>query len=270
MSIYGFLGCGNMGGALARAAAKKAESSLLLVSGKNPEKARAFAAELGCAATDNLTLAKKSRFLFLGVKPQNLPDVMKEIAPVLQARKDRFCLVSMAAGVSIGNIRQMVGCPAPVIRIMPNTPVLIGRGMTVYALSPEVSGEEEAEFLSLLSEAGRFDRLEENKIDAAGALSGCGPAYAYLFLEALADGAVECGLPREKAELYAAQTLLGSAGMVLETGKKPGALKDAVCSPGGTTIAGVHALEQDGFRAAAMDAVTAAYEKTKKLAESAK
>lgn len=270
MNIYGFLGCGNMGGALARAAAKKADPAQILISEKDAAKADAFAATLHCHAADNGTLAEKSRFLFLGVKPQVLPQVLSEIAPVLQTRKEGLCLVSMAAGVSIADIRRMSGCSAPIIRIMPNTPVLIGRGMTVYALSPEVSAEEEAEFLTLMSEAGRFDRLEESQIDAAGALSGCGPAYAYLFLEALADGAVECGLPRGKAELYAAQTLLGSAEMVLQTEKKPGELKDAVCSPGGTTIAGVHALERDGFRAAAMDAVTAAFEKTKKLAEKAK
>ena len=152
----------------------------------------------------------------------------------------------------------------PVIRIMPNTPAAIGAGVVQYC-GQAVTVEELDDFAALIAPAGLVDPVSESLIDAASAVSGCGPAFAYLFAEALADGGVACGLPRDKAMAYAAQMLAGSARMVLESGKHPGALKDAVCSPGGTTIQGIRTLEERGFRAAAMDAVIAAYEKTLKL-----
>ena len=149
------------------------------------------------------------------------------------------------------------------IRIMPNTPVALGAGMILYTLAG-VEKNVETDFLKIFEKAGVFDKIPEDKIDAASALSGCGPAFVYAFAEALADGAVECGVPRDKAGIYAAQTLLGAAEMLKEYGH-PADLKDAVCSPGGTTIAGIHALEKAGFRNAAMDAVTAAYKRTLEL-----
>jgi pyrroline-5-carboxylate reductase len=170
----------------------------------------------------------------------------------------------MAAGISIAAIRTYIGKALPVIRIMPNTPVSLGAGMILYATA-DVSKEAETAFLTAFAKAGVFDKIPEEKIDAGSALSGCGPAFVYAFAEALADGGVECGVPRDKAALYTAQTLLGAAKMLLETGDTPGALKDAVCSPGGTTIAGMHALEKAGLRAAAMDAVQAAYQRTLEL-----
>ena len=259
---YGFIGCGNMGGALCRAFAKNAAGSLA-VSDANREKAAALAAEVGAQLSENRALAAEAHFLFLGVKPQYLADMLSGIADVLAARKDDFVLVSMAAGVSVAAVRQMAGGAYPVIRIMPNTPVFAGQGMILYTMEgvPEM---DRAAFLSDLSAAGRADELPERLIDAAGALSGCGPAYVYLFAEGLADGAVACGLPRDKAQLYAAQTLRGAAELLL-TGQDPAVLKNAVCSPGGTTIAGVRALEEKAFRAAAMDAVIAAYERTAAL-----
>ena len=152
----------------------------------------------------------------------------------------------------------------PVIRMMPNTPAAIGAGVVQYC-GQGVTVEELDDFAALIAPAGLVDPVPEGMIDAASALSGCGPAFAYMFLEALADGGVACGLPRDKALAYAAQMLEGAARMVLESGRHPGALKDAVCSPGGTTIQGVRTLEEQGFRAAAMDAVIAAYEKTVRL-----
>jgi len=141
---------------------------------------------------------------------------------------------------------------------MPNTPSLIGQGVIVMAASSEVSAEKQAELRKLLSGAGIVDSIEEKYLEAATGLSGCGPAFAYLFIEALADGGVRSGLPREKALRYAAQTVLGSAAMVLETGKHPGELKDMVTSPAGATIEGIAALENGGFRACAINAVEAA------------
>ncbi|MCD8146036.1 MAG: pyrroline-5-carboxylate reductase, partial [Clostridiales bacterium] len=166
--------------------------------------------------------------------------------------------------LTIARIREMAGGDYPVIRIMPNTPASIGEGMILYA-AEGVTEEERDRFLYNMAAAGRFDALPESLIDAGSAVSGCGPAFVYPFIEALADGAVACGLPRDKAQEYAAQTLVGAAKLVLESGQHPGALKDAVCSPGGSTIAGVRALEQRGFRSAATEAVVAAYEKTKAL-----
>ena len=169
----------------------------------------------------------------------------------------------MAAGVSIGAIRSFVGKNLSVIRIMPNTPAMLGEGMILYA-TEDVKKAQEEKFLSAFAKAGKIDKIPEDKIDAASALSGCGPAFVYAFAEALADGGVECGVPRDKAALYAAQTLKGAAEMLLAFGH-PADLKDAVCSPGGTTIAGVHALEENGFRGATMNAVTAAYKRTLEL-----
>ena len=170
----------------------------------------------------------------------------------------------MLAGTSIATLTELAGCKCPIIRIMPNTPASVGEGMILYDYNSAVSEEQLSEFTNAFSEAGRLDHLPEASIDAASALSGCGPAFVFLFAEALADAGVECGLKREQANLYAAQTLLGAAQMLLKHGH-PADLKDAVCSPGGTTIAGMHALEKAGFRGAVMDAVNAAYEKTLQL-----
>ncbi len=258
----GFIGTGNMGSAIATAVAGQGRE--LLLANRSPAKAQALAETLGARAVKNPEAAAESDLLFLGVKPQMMADLLKSLAPVLRSREDRVVLVTMAAGLSCETIRDMAGAPYPVIRMMPNTPCAIGKGVVQYC-GLGVTQEELDEFAALLAPAGLVDRVDEKLIDAASAVSGCGPAFAYLFVEALADGAVACGLPRDKAMAYAAQMLAGSAQMVLDSGKHPGALKDAVCSPGGTTIQGVRALEEGGFRAAAMNAVIAAYEKTLQL-----
>lgn len=265
MTTFGFIGIGNMGGALARAVCRTIPGEAVLLANRTPEKAAALATELGCRTADNQTAAETADLLFLGVKPQMMGDLLSELAPVLAVRTTPFTLVSMAAGLSIARIQEMAGGNYPVIRIMPNTPVSVGEGMILYACSGNVTQEAETAFLSALSGAGRLSPLPEDKMDAGSAVSGCGPAFADLFLEALADGGVACGLPRAAALEYAAQMLLGSAKLALESGKHPGVLKDAVCSPGGTTIQGVRTLEQACFRGAVMDAVIAAYERTLEL-----
>ena len=194
-----------------------------------------------------------------------LPGLAETIAPLLKARQDRFVLVTMAAGTAIEKLLGLLGGEWPVIRIMPNTPASIGQGMILYTCGAGVTAEEEQCFLAAMAHAGRFLKLEERLIDAGSAVSGSGPAFADLMIEALADGGVACGLPRKQAVEMAAQMLLGSAALVLESGKHPGELKDAVCSPGGTTIQGVRVLEERGFRAALIDAVIATYEKNLKL-----
>ena len=187
-----------------------------------------------------------------------MADMLEKIQPVLTQSKP--VLVTMAAGLTMERIREMAGGNYPVIRIMPNTPSAIGEGMIQYC-TMDVSDAQEAEFLTAMAHCGRIDKIPENLIDAASAVSGCGPAFAYMFIEALADGGVVCGLPRAKAMEYAAQMLQGSARLALQSENHPGALKDAVCSPNGSTIQGVRKLEQYAFRAAVTDAVIAAYEK---------
>lgn len=260
MATFGFIGTGNMGGALARAAAKAVPAGDLVLTDKDLGKAIALADSLRCRA-DTLAGAAGCDYVFLGVKPHLMEGMLREAAPLM---KPTTVLVSMAAGLKMQRIRQMAGIANPIIRIMPNTPASVGQGMILYdcldATQAQIDG-----FLRALAHAGRLDRLEEGLIDAASALSGSGPAYVCLFLEALADGGVACGLPRDKALTYAAQTLLGTAQLVLESGLHPGALKDAVCSPGGSTIDGVKALEARAFRAAAQEAVEAAWKKNLEL-----
>ena len=198
----------------------------------------------------------------LGVKPQALEKTLAPLKDILAARTDAFFFVSMAAGTSIEKISAYVGADYPTVRIMPNLPAAIGEGMILYT-TKNTCPTCEGFFLEAFDRAGALDEIPEGMMDAA--LSGCGPAFVALFAEALADGAVACGVPRSKAQLYAEKTILGTAAYLLETGMHPATLKDAVCSPGGTTIAGVEALEAGAFRAAASSAVTAAYEKTKKL-----
>ncbi len=259
----GFIGAGNMGGALATAVAKAVGGEYVYLADPCADKVAALAEEIGANVCDNATLTGECDVIFLGVKPQVMADVLATLP--LGERNEKPLLVSMAAGLSTTAIREMAGVDAPIIRIMPNTPVAVGQGMILYTATADVTAEQTAAFLEMLREAGRLCAIDEARIDAASAVSGCGPAFVYLFIEALADGGVECGLPRAQALELAAQTALGAAEMVLKTGRHPGDLKDAVCSPGGTTIAGVHALEDGAFRATAMGAVSAAYQRTLEL-----
>ncbi len=264
----GMIGCGNMGGALARAIAENLSTEdTLLLADFLPEKAAALAKELSAEVADNQTIAMFCDYIFLGVKPQMMAGMLAEIAPVLAERtaEQRFVLVSMAAGLSMGKITTMAQGNYPVIRIMPNTPAQVCEGMILYTVNNMVQTADVRTFIEMMTFAGKMDFLPEHLIDAGSAVSGCGPAFVCLFLEALADGGVACGLPRDKAMKYAAQTLKGTAELVLTSGQHPGALKDAVCSPAGSTIAGVQALEESAFRAAAMKAVVAAYKRTVEL-----
>ena len=256
----GFIGCGNMGGALARAVSRVAYAKVCLYD-KDAERAEALAREIDGVPTELSDIAKCD-YIFLGVKPNIIAAVAGEIAPHLAARS---VIVTMAAGVSIEKLEAALGVASPIIRIMPNTPASYGKGMILYTANGDVSPEMLEKFRDVMKYAGRLDLIPEGLIDAGSAVSGCGPAFVYMFIEALADGGVAAGLPRDKAMTYAAETVIGAATVVLESGKHPGALKDAVCSPGGSTIEGVLALEAGGMRGTVSDAVIAAYEKTKKL-----
>lgn len=250
----GFIGAGNMGGALLRAVAKTTDK--IAVFDTDKAKAEAIAKECKCEATDLYTAASECEFVFLAVKPNVIEGVCRDIRDRL-----RGTVVSMAAGVDTASLKSWLGTDT-LIRIMPNTPAAVCKGTILYTVCGEA---DEKEFLRIMEKCGILDKLDEKLIDAGMALSGCGPAFVYMFIEALADGAVSCGLPRDKAELYAKQTVLGAAELAIQSGKHPGKLKDEVCSPGGTTIEGVLALEKGAFRATVAEAVAAAYDKTKKL-----
>ena len=244
---YGFIGTGNMGGALARALVREVSPSDVYLNNRTPAKAEALAAELGARADTAAHIAAACDYIFLGVKPNLIAGVLAQLAPTLAQRTDKPVLVSMAAGVTIAALEQAApGCP--ILRIMPNTACAVGAGLTLYDANALLTKPQ-----------------PEHLIDAGSAVAGCGGAFACLFMEGLADGAVTCGLPRDKANTFAAQMLLGAARLALESGKPFGQMKDEICSPGGTTIAGVRALEEGGLRAAAMNAVIAAYEKTLQL-----
>lgn len=258
----GFIGTGNMGGAIAMAVAKSSLKPQIFLTDHDMTKAQALAEKISATAAELETLLSECDYIFLGVKPQVLPGLLRDISAKI---KPNCVFISMAAGVKMETIAQTLGEDTKIIRIMPNTPVSVGAGMTMYDASAAVSQEELTCFLALMEQAGKLDRLPEGLIDAGCAVAGCGPAFAFLFAEALADGGVACGLPRDKAMAYAAQMLYGSADLLIKSGRTPGELKDAVCSPGGSTIRGVHALEEGGLRGTVMDAVVAAFERTKEL-----
>ncbi len=264
MKKFGFIGCGNMGGTLAEAVAKSTGDTVY-VSNHNADKAQALCDAINAEAVSNEEIAKECKYIFLGVKPQVFPELLESISDILKSREDRFVLISMAAGLTLESVSEMAKGDYPIIRIMPNTPAAVGMGLILYCINDRVTEDETEEFASSLKTAGETDEISESLIDAASAVSGCGPAFAYMFIEAMSDGGVKCGLPREKALKYAARTLLGASEMVLKSGMHPGELKDAVCSPKGSTIAGVEALEKNSFRSASISAVVASFERTKEL-----
>lgn len=256
----GFIGTGNMGGALARAEAKGGHT--LLLANRTPAKAAALAKELGGTVCPNAEAAETAELLFLGVKPQGLPGLAGELAPVLQARKGNApVVVSMATAVTLRELDAMLGGGLPLIRIMPNTPAAVGAGTILYAAQNVTDAQLDA-FRAVLAQAGLLLPLPEAQIDAASAISGCGPAFCFQFADALALGGVRAGLSYPDACRLAAQTMLGAAEMLLQGGEAPDVLKMRVCSPAGTTIEGVLALEQGGFSYTVQNAVTAAYRRT--------
>ncbi len=259
MKKVAFIGTGNMGGALIRAACRAVGPEQVVITDPAAEKAAALCAELGCLAVpSNAEAVQAAKYVFLCVKPQIMPGMVKALSPALG---EDNVLITIAAGLKMADILADLGKTVPMLRIMPNTCAAIGQGMIALTAMPGVDECHWQAVEEILSCAGRVERLEEAKIDAFTALAGSGPAYVDLFIEALADGAVMAGLTRQQALTYAAQTVMGSAAMILQSGKHPGVLKDEVCSPAGSTIAGVAVLEQHSFRYASMEAVMAAYRK---------
>jgi pyrroline-5-carboxylate reductase len=264
----GFLGAGKMATALARGwiAAGLTTPDRILASDPVPAPRMHFSAETGAPATaDNVEVVAGSELLVLAVKPQSIKALLGEIRPAL---KSQHLIVSIAAGIPLRQISDALGTDQRLIRVMPNTPCLVGASASGYCPSDTATPEDIALVDRLLNAVGRAFRVPESLLDAVTGLSGSGPAFVYVIIDALSDGGVRVGLPREVATVLAAQTVLGAAKMVLETGSHPHVLKDAVASPGGTTIAGLHALERGGLRAALMDAVEAATQRSAELGKS--
>ena len=266
MAVIGFIGTGNMGGALALAAGRNTEGDRILLNDKDKQKALRISHGIPRSrVTEMSELVDSSDYIFIGVKPQMLAALFDEIRLYLQRRAELPVLVSMVAGIPIAKIRDLSGIEGPVVRIMPNVPVSVGAGMVMVSRDDLVTDEDFTDLLRILTPAGEILTIEERLIDAGASISGCGPAFTAMFVEALADGGVASGLPRETAAILAEQTLFGTAVMLRKNRMYPGVLKDMVCSPGGTTIEGVRVLEENGMRGAVMDAVIAAFEKAKKL-----
>ena len=256
------IGTGAMGGAIMRAVCKKYDVKKIKVTDKNAAMGQKFAKENGCAfAATNAEAVKNSKYIFLAVKPQFLGEVFEEIADLISPDS---VVISMAAGVKLEKLEAWAP-KARFVRMMPNVCAQIGEAMTAVTYKSNITDEEAGAVKEILGSAGKVEQVPEKLMDCVTAVSGSGPAFVFMFIEALADAAVRCGMPRAQAYTYAAQTVYGSAGMVLETGSHPAVLKDMVCSPAGTTIEGVAALEKQGFRNAVIEAVTAACQKSIEL-----
>lgn len=267
---WGFIGAGKMATALIHGMLKAgvATPSTVLASDPSDAALESLAGVTGIGIQrSNVEVAKASDVVVLAVKPQSMSNVLNELSGELG--KDRLT-VSVAAGVRIETMAAALGPDARIVRVMPNTPALVGEGAAAYCLGPGVSPADEDLVRACLESVGVATRVDESLLDAVTGLSGSGPAFVYAIIEALSDGGVRMGLPRDVSTRLAAQTVMGAAKMVLTTGKHPGPLKDEVTSPGGTTIAGLHALERGGLRAALMDAVEAATRRSTELSEIAK
>ena len=265
MMKIGIIGLGNMGGSLARLVAQdKRFRSELLLANRSRFKAEKIAAEVGGQPVSNKEVFAQAEVIFLGIKPAQFADLLAEYQEVLEKRES-LLLISIAAGLTLETLGKWAPSHHRWIRIMPNTPVAVGEGVISFALSQQANQADEDLLCELLSSAGLLVKLEEKQLDAATALAGCGPAFVYLFIEALADAGVRVGLSRDISLQLANQTLLGAVKLSQVSGQHPALLKDQVCSPAGSTIAGVASLEENAFRGTVMAAVQAAYKRTQEL-----
>ncbi len=263
------IGAGNMGEALVRGliGANLIQATNVTCTAPRAERRAELEKTYGVSATaDNLAALKDADIVLLGVKPQILHKVLEQIAPAVAQSKP--LILSVAAGFTIDSIEQRLGEGARIVRAMPNTPALVGMGATAISMGIHTSNEDLAQAQAIFQAVGYVTVVDESLLDAVTGLSGSGPAYVFMIIEALADAGVKVGLPRRQAQALAAQTVLGSAKLLLETGLHPGVLKDQVTSPGGTAIAGLHTLEQGGLRTTLINAVQAATERSKELGKS--
>jgi len=260
-----FLGAGNMAEALVKGMLRAgvAAPAEILCSDRRRDRLDELARRYGVRTTeDNRAAAAEAGLVVLSVKPQVMNKLLGEIAPVLDESK---LVISIAAGVPLAAIERQVGHGVRLIRTMPNTPALVGAGATAISAGDHATEEDLAQARALFDAVGRSVIVDESLLDAVTGLSGSGPAYIFLVIEALADAGVKVGLDRRTSQDLAAQTVLGSAKLLIETGEHPGRLKDQVTSPGGTAIAGLHTLEAGGLRTTLMSAVEAATKRSQEL-----
>lgn len=262
----GFIGAGNMGSAMIACLinSKTCLEEEIFVSEADGEALGRIQSKwknINCSE-DNLFTVKNAHIIVLAVKPPIYGSLIREISPHVHGDT---IIVTIAAGISIGQLEEMFSQKVKLFRAMPNTPALVGEGVSAYCCNEWLSREEEEAVVSLFESFGIVEKIEEKYFHGVTSLSGSSPAYVYMFIEAMADGAVLQGLPRKQAYKMAAQTVLGAAKMILEGGAHPGTLKDAVCSPGGTTIEAVASLEESGFRSAVIKAMTACGHKSKEM-----
>ena len=261
----GFIGCGNMGGALATAVKNANFNKEILLLDKNEELQNALAAKLNAKTATLFELIDTCSFIFIGVKPQGIESLASEIRECFNKTQNKPVFISMLAGVQISKLNGLLLGSAKIIRIMPNTPVSVNQGMILYTYNDSVSANEVETFVLMLKESAVLSKLDESLIDAGCAVSGCGPAFVYMFIDALAKGGQKSGLSYEDAILYATQTVIGASTLLKESKKSPDELKNAVCSPNGSTIEGVKSLEENDFYNVVIKAVQKSYERTKEL-----
>lgn len=261
MAKIGFIGAGNMGFAMLKGALQIFGKEELTYTDLNKERMEEVKRETGVEySTDFHGMVRGIKYLVLAVKPQHLENVLESIRDDISSE---HVIIAIAPGIAISYYQTYFGKDTKIVRAMPNTPALVNEGMSGICFSDtDFTIEEKNTIYQFFNSFGKFEEVGENLMDAVVCASGSSPAYVYMFIEALADSAVKYGIPRDKAYTFATQTVLGSAKMVLETGEHPGKLKDQVCSPGGTTIAAVSALEECGFRSAVIKAADACYEKS--------
>jgi pyrroline-5-carboxylate reductase len=261
----GFIGCGNMATAMIDGILKKGICSReeIIVSNKTEAGAQRSREKLGVTVTlDNREVVQRAKLLVLAVKPQFYEEVLTEVREDLSTD---HMLIGIAPGKTLAWLEEISGKPMKIVRLMPNTPAKVGEGMTGVCINSRVTEADAEQIREITDSFGRTEFVPERLMDAVGAVSGSSPAFVFMFIEAMADGAVAQGMPRSQAYAFAAQAVLGSAKLVLETGMHPGELKDMVCSPAGTTIEGVRTLEKAGFRSAVLEALQACAEKGKRL-----
>ncbi len=258
--MIGIIGTGNMGSALISGAVKTFGEDKIVFYDSSEQKRKSISNQYGIAACKNNTeLVKWCDIIVLAIKPQVFFSVIDEIKVAFDSSKKT--VISIAPGITIAQIKEALGNKGEIVRVMPNTPAMVGAGMSAISFSDDFTGDKE-NALKLFDSVGRSVVLPESLMNAAVVANGSSPAFVFMFIEALADGAVKCGLPRDKAYEMVAQTVMGSAKLMLETKKHPGELKDAVCSPGGTTICGTAALEKNNFRGSVIEGCDAVFEKT--------
>lgn len=264
MKKIGFIGAGNMGYAMLKGLLNYEEKDNIIFTEVSKDRAQWVNTNLGIEVEkNNMDLVNRTKYIVLAIKPQYYTSVLEEIKNFVTGN---HIIISIAPGISIDSLKVQLNNDIRIVRAMPNTPALIGAGMSVVSFSQDkFRDEEREELIKFFTSFGEVEEIEERLMDAVVPISGSSPAYVYMMIEAMADAGVLAGLPRKLAYKLASQSIIGSAKMALETNTHPGELKDAVCSPGGTTIEAVVSLERSGFRSSIIDAMNACLEKTKKM-----